>query len=625
ELDFLVAENHITADTYNRALKKLQSTLFATGKTVKGLVRPLMSLEDATSSAKSIFEQTRDPLEKYNAELERLQFLLDEGHISQDTFNRSLQGIQDELLKSNKGFEVFGDVVDGVFDKSLNGIGDFVKYGKKMLTDFLKDMIMKFARSKFVPNIGAASGGNAGNMLGSLGSLMGGGGDGGSSYGMSGAGTASSLLSFAGMGSKLSAIGGGTGFWGGLGGAVSGGMQGMFSGAGISGAASAAGGGAMATIGAAVPVVLAVAAAVSFFKSKTKELDNGLRLTAQGADLAVDSFKLMEKKKYWGMSKKQYTTYGSVDQEVSDPFIEAFSAIYKQVEDGAKSLGVNANVFKSFSDTIKVSLKGLSAEEQSKAIADALNGFGNSLADLIPGINRFALRGEEANSTLQRLSGHLAVVNDVFRTLGHTAFEGSLAGANMAYELSQMMGGLEAFTAKTGAYYDAFYTDAEKLENSTLRMNEALAELGLQMPTSTEAFRDLVDGSMAIGDLDIAAALIELAPAFKLLQDATEASQQAIEDLAMAEAEAARQRQEEYAAKVAMGRASYGLKTDGFKTSFESKRAEDMARKEKSSNQLIEEQNALNRITNELLLRLNVATDETNRAIDEQNNNVVVN
>jgi hypothetical protein len=426
------------------------------------------------------------------------------------------------------------------------------------------------------------------------------------------------------MGSKLSSIGGGAGFFGGMGGAVSGGMSGMFTGAGISGAAGAAGGGAMATLGAAVPVILAVAAAVSFFKSKTKELDNGLRVTALGADLAVESFRDMEKKRFWGMSKKRYSTYSEADAEIADPIKDAFSSVYSSVEAGANALGVSARVFDSFSDTIKISLKGLSGEEQTQAISQALTGFGDKLADLIPSLSRFALQGETSTGTLNRLTTSLSVVNDVFDTLGHTAFEGSLAGANMAYELSRMMGGLEAFTTKSGAYYDAFYTDAEKLENQTGRLTDALAGLGLQMPTSTEAFRDLVDGSIAIGDLDIAASLIELAPAFKAMSSASDAAAQSANDLAKAEVEAARIRDEEYQDKLAQGRERYGLKTEGFKTSFESKRAEDMARKERSSNQLIEEQNALNRITNELLLRLNISTDETNRVIEESNNDVVL-
>lgn len=557
----------------------------------------------------AITKNTRTPLEEYNAKVEELNELFLDGTENTETYNRALSKLQNEYAENSEGFKMLGEVIDGVWDKSLNGMGDFVARGKQMLSGFLQDMTKKFARSLFVPNIGGA---NIGSTLGSVGNMA------------SSASSASSLMSFAGMGSKLSAMGGGTGFFGGLGGAVSGGMSGMFSGAGISGAATAAGGGAMATIGAAVPVVLAVAAAVSFFKSKTKELDNGLRLTAKGADLAVESFRDMEKKKFWGMSKKRYSTYSDADAEIADPFIEAFSNVYSSIENGANALGVSSRAFDGFTDTIKVSLKGLSDQEQAQAISQALTGFGDKMANLIPSLSSFALQGETSTATLNRLTTSLSVVNDVFDTLGHSAFQGSLAGANMAYELSRMMGGLEAFTAKSGAYYDAFYTDAEKLENQTGRLTEALAGLGLQLPTSTQAFRDLVDGSIAIGDLDIAASLIELAPAFKAMSDASDAAAKSANDLARAEAEAARIRDEEYQTKLAQGRDKYGLKTEGFRTSFESKRAEDMARKERSSNQLIEEQNALARIANDLLQRLNTSTQETNRAIDEQNNNVVV-
>lgn len=546
---------------------------------VKTLTNELLSLEDALNKSKSIFESTRTPVEIYNTKLKELKFLLDDGKISQDTFTRGLKDIQDELLDSNKAFELFGDVVDGIFDKSLNSLSDFVKYGKQMIMGFFADITKQAMRSQFLPNI---SGSTGGNILGSVGNMM----------GKSG-GTTGNLMSFAGMGSKISAIGSGAGFFGGMGGAVSGGLSGMFTGAGISGAATAAGGGAMATIGAAVPAVLAVAAAVSFFKSKTKELDNGLRLTASGADLTVESFKKMQKSKFWGMSKKQYMTFSSADAEIADPFIEAFQGIYKQVEDGAKSLGVNSDVFKNFRETIKVSLKGLSDEEQTKAISDALSGFGNGLADLIPSIDEFKLRGEAGTETLKRLSSALLTVNDVFRTLGHTALETSLTGGNVAYELSQIMGGLEAFTSKTGAYYDAFYSDAEKLNNATSRISDEMAKLGLEMPKSTSAFRDLVDGSIAIGDLDIAAGLIELAPAFKSMQDAVDATKKAVDDLAKAEAEAAKQKAEQFEQDVLKGREDFSLDASKFATSVEAKMAATLADTNNLSNELITAQNIL--------------------------------
>ncbi|WBU61250.1 hypothetical protein [Paracoccus albus] len=108
-------------------------------------------------------------------------------------------------------------------------------------------------------------------------------------------------------------------------------------------------------------------------------------------------------------------------------------------------------------------------------------------------------------------------------TLGFSLYDVSLAGAGASAALVEVFGGLENFTAATSRYYDLFYTDAEKLANTTGAVSEALAELGLSMPDTQEAYRAMVDQAKALntelGD-EMFATLVNLAPQMREIFDA---------------------------------------------------------------------------------------------------------
>ena len=116
------------------------------------------------------------------------------------------------------------------------------------------------------------------------------------------------------------------------------------------GSADAAGGAAVGAFkasltAAAVPLV-ALAAAFSFLKSKTKMLNSGLQMTASGMNLMTKEFETWQTKKYWGLSKKITTDYRSSSS--ASEFQKAYSQIHKNVTSLAKDLGIGADAFDSF-------------------------------------------------------------------------------------------------------------------------------------------------------------------------------------------------------------------------------------------------------------------------------------
>ena len=136
----------------------------------------------------------------------------------------------------------------------------------------------------------------------------------------------------------------------------------------------------------------------------------------------------------------------------------------------------------------------------------------------------FGRTGETASQTLARLGGSITTVNSVFDTLNVSMFDASLAGADMASTLADAFGGLDVFAQLTSSYYQSFYSDAERAATNARQVGEALAELGLGMPTTREGFRALVEAQDLATESgrETYAALLNLAPAFASVATASE-------------------------------------------------------------------------------------------------------
>jgi hypothetical protein len=142
----------------------------------------------------------------------------------------------------------------------------------------------------------------------------------------------------------------------------------------------------------------------------------------------------------------------------------------------------------------------------------------------------FVREGETAAQTLQRLAGSLTAVNTILATMDQTLMATSLAGGDAASKLVDLFGSLETFTEATGAYYQAFYTEAERNAKTTEQLTTALSGLGLTMPESLQSFRQLVEAQ----DLNTEAgrkayaALIQLSPAFAQVTNAVDQARAAL-------------------------------------------------------------------------------------------------
>ena len=241
-------------------------------------------------------------------------------------------------------------------------------------------------------------------------------------------------------------------------------------------------------------------------------------LSTTGAN--VRQFQDWHQRGGWFRSGRGGTNYSPVRTELGQFLDGAVQQIAGATRAYAGILGLNADAINGITQTVRISLQGLNPEQQQQAIMAAMQGFADRLAQVYA--NPFVRAGETAGAALARLGSSLATVNQVFDTLNHTLMAVSLAGGDAASKLLDAFGGAEAFVQATSAFYDAFYTEAERTATATRQLTKALAGMGMTLPATRDAYRALVEAQ----DLNTKAGrqayvtLLRLAPAFAKVTDA---------------------------------------------------------------------------------------------------------
>jgi tape measure domain-containing protein len=263
---------------------------------------------------------------------------------------------------------------DGITD-ALDYVLDGMKSGMDGLMDIFKRTLMdmiKFALTNPINLQGSMNMGGGGMMS----SLMGGGGGGGmlSSVGMGGGIAGSFMSGGAGLLTSLTGAGGGLA------------SAGTYMSA-VMGGATASLGGAAAALGAVALPLAAVFAVVSFFKTKTKLIDSGIKGVVSMEDAAFESFKEIEKSRFFGLSKKRSTSFNTLTGDDSAPLDAAVFAVRESVIGATESLGVSIDVFNGFTHDFTLSLKGLDEAARTAAITEEFARMGDSMAGLVPNID----------------------------------------------------------------------------------------------------------------------------------------------------------------------------------------------------------------------------------------------
>lgn len=429
---------------------------------------------------------------------------LDAGDDSADALKDSLEDLNDTLDDGSGGgtggklkdtTEAAGDLsreLNGPLSSAVDGVarsfGDWVAGG---LRDFeslwdgmkqaakrgLADLASMFAQNKLKVFLGmSVTGSGSAASAGTAG--LGGG-------GVNPLGLLSNAGGLVGGGGIAAGIGSG------LGGVLSGGGLGS-SFANLGGLVSGASGG-WGALGAALPAAGILIGGIALLAKglSRKYAGSGIRgsFDAEGfTGSSIDFYK-------GGFLRSNRTDYKPLEAGLEAALDQSMSDLSDGVKDMAASLNLGTKALEGFAgEGFTLWTNGKSQEQIQQELQALMADTGSEMAALVLGTDRFSRAGETALDTLGRLSGSLTAVNDMADLLGHGLFDISLKGANAASELVDLFGGAEAMAGAASAYFGAFYSEGERTEAQLKRLREAFGDLGLAMPASRDAFRELVEG-----------------------------------------------------------------------------------------------------------------------------------
>jgi TP901 family phage tail tape measure protein len=313
------------------------------------------ALSDAAKEAKAMADEIErlefdaDPVAKYNAELEELGVLLDNG-LSDGAYRKAVDDLNEGLLNSNPIVNSLSDAFGTFLTQGIAGFEQFKNTIVDGFKNMLAEMIATAARNKIMISIG---------MAGSSATVA------------SGLGGASGLVSSAltGAASSLSAFSGG----------LMAGLEGVATSMTMATSTTA---GLAAAAGAIAVPLLAVTAAFSFFSTKTSTLDEGLRITTTNLNSMVESFDKVKTSRFWGLSTNIHTAFDEMGA-AADPLRQTIGEIQTSIMDAAGVFGFGAEAFAGFTHQFTLSLKGLDDAAQQAAIADELTKLGNAFTGMI--------------------------------------------------------------------------------------------------------------------------------------------------------------------------------------------------------------------------------------------------
>lgn len=406
------------------------------------------------------------------------------------------------------GQGLLGSLLGGGGSSGIGGITDLFNLGKN-------------AYSLYSSGFGQAvmAGWNSGGLTGAISGGWGYGSSavsglfgGGSAAGAGGAGFGlGQPLVTGGVGNAGFASGGmfsGSAAWGAPTSALAG-IGGALYGYGKSGWKGAVTGGAGAYVGAALgsiagPIGTAIGAALggyiggSLFGGKWQTKDVGIALGIESGALTAQEYEYQKKKGGLFGSNKKRTRFYDLDAETS----KALGDMYAATADGV------FDIFESLSYTIEesalagldlartqISTKGKTEEEIEQAIAEWFGKAADAMTAELQSVFGTGLDLDFAG--MQAFVGNLKGVNEVIRYLNVGMFDMSVAGGKLAEQLSGISGGLENLANNAGTYYAAFFTEAEKIEDTIDSIKRSFEAANTELASSREAYRAMVE------DIDI--------------------------------------------------------------------------------------------------------------------------
>lgn len=358
-----------------------------------------------------------------------------------------------------------GDMIFGLGDSWGDAIGNVVESVKRGLSNIvgtgIQNILIGGGSGSGSSGTGSSSGGGS-NALGFLGSV---------------GGVGASFMS--GASGLMTALGGGLG------------SAGTYLSA-VLGTATTSVGAFAAAAGAVVPIIGGIVAAVSLLSSAFSRKYYG---TALRGTLGADGFDGTQFDFYKGGAfRSNKEVHSDVPAEIQAMLDQTVDATRDSIHTMADVLGLASKGIDKFSgEAFTIWTNGKTQEEIAEALNAELSKVAEGMADLVLKSDRWSRAGETSLDTLTRLGTSLIASNEALDLLGQNLFRLNTRGADAASALVDLFGGIDGFQSATASYFNAFYSEEERVAAITRTLAKQFEDLNVQMPKSRDGYRALIE------------------------------------------------------------------------------------------------------------------------------------
>jgi hypothetical protein len=244
----------------------------------------------------------------------------------------------------------------------------------------------------------------------------------------------------------------------------------------------------------------------------------------------------------WFSSDKHSTQTTGLTADANNQITTIIRSLGSSIKQAGTLLGENGDAFEAklnsfVVDIGKVSLKGLSAEDQQKAIEAVFSKLGDQMAQAaIPDLTQFQAVGEGYLQTLVRVASDYAKVDASLQSINVTFGKTGVASIGARENLISLLGGIDDFQSKTADYAQNFLTKAQQLAPVQAFVTSQLQAIGQGWIKTRADFASAI--TTLSGQLDnpgmqqIYASLMNLEGAFAAVTPAIEDTTKSLQDIA---------------------------------------------------------------------------------------------
>jgi hypothetical protein len=266
-------------------------------------------------------------------------------------------------------------------------------------------------------------------------------------------------------------------------------------------------------------IVVGVVSGLASRAFGTKLTQSGIQGTFGGEQGFTGSRYTFEKGGWFRSDKERMQP---LEQELQSGLALAFNVTKFEVQKFTDYMGVGADAIANFSYKMKLNLKGLSEADALKALDAEFGKVKELMAAAVLAGKSYGKANESSYQTLERLATTVYSVNSIFKDLGANVLAAGYAGVDTALMFSEFFGGVDKFGSSLSKFYESFYTDAERTTNLTINTTDAFKALGLALPTSRDAFKELVKSAINAGNPQLLTSLLGLQDSFLALTEPVE-------------------------------------------------------------------------------------------------------